>query len=444
MLTSIRTLSLAGKDRVDELFGIFIQTSSTCLRCREETYPYEGANLMTLTCDKGSIEGAIRAYFATEELEGIECHSEKCNKAWQKKSYTKKLTQGPDILCTQFLRFEERWNEKIEQYMTKNRQRVTYLPDLDLTDFVKNGTPLRYRLVAAVHHQGELETGHYITTARTPQDYWFRYDNTTTETLNDQHALQPKHFTPYLLFWQKEPLDTPNSITGVPLQTPPKLGKRSHEQSSIAADSENGRPRSKSPKHTGNSPADNNPPNDEQLDNAPSSWGRWRSNWLFGHLAAVDLEQQRAAEAKRALAHCQKQYKRQEILIRRAALTHAQLIRTINLHSTGLDGANQAMRTILPFMKRVHARGEHAETVEPFLQAQKVITRARERNRLLGNKSQRYADLMTSVKDGKGRTKNTAIEAFCDNVREAKKEGLLEKWFRAELKALGLADEEEE
>ncbi|KAL9586594.1 MAG: hypothetical protein Q9212_000789 [Teloschistes hypoglaucus] len=439
------TLSLAGKDRMDELFGIFIQTSSTCFECREETHPYTPReNLLILSCDKGSIEGAIRAYFAANECEGVECESEKCNKARQKKRHVKKLTQGPDILCTQFMRFEQRWNEKIEPEMTKNQQRVTYLPDLDLTNFVKKGIPLRYRLVAAVHHQGELESGHFITSARTPQDYWVRYDNTISELSDDQDALQPINFTPYLLFWQKEPLDTPTSITGVTLQTPSSLGKRSHEKSSIAADSENGRPRSKNPKHTDNSPTDNNPPNDEQLDNAPSKCGRWRSSWLSGRIAALDLEQQRTAEAKRALTHCQKQHKRQEILIRRAALTHAQLIKTINLYSTGLDGANQAMRTILPFMKRVHARGEHAETVEPFLQAEEVITRALDRSRLLGNKSQRYADLMRFVKDGKGRTKHTAIEAFCDKVREAKKQRLLEDWFRVELKALGLAEEEEE
>ncbi|KAL8639141.1 MAG: hypothetical protein Q9228_003786 [Teloschistes exilis] len=439
------TLSSAGKERVDELFGIYIQLSITCLGCHKETHRHElPENLLILSCDMGSIEAAIGDYLATVEREYIECDSEKCNNARQNKRHIKKLTQGPDILCTQFLRFEQQWNETNGLEFKKNQQRVTYSPHLNLTGFVKNGTPLRYRLVAAIHHRGDLETGHYITTARTPQGCWVRYDNTSTERVNDQKALQPENFTPFLLFWQKEQLDTPKATTGVTLQTPSKLGKRSHEQSSIAARSENGRPRSKSPKHIGKSPSDNNPPNDEQLDNAPSSWRRRSSNWFFGQIAAVDLEQQRAAEAKQALAHCQKQHKRQEFLIRRAALTHSQLIRTINLLSMSLDDANQAMRTISPFMKRVHARGEYAETVEPFLQAQKAITRARDRNHLLGDKSQPYADLMRPIKVEKGRTKNTAIQAFCDSVREARKERRLEDWFGAELKRLSLPEEEEE
>ncbi|KAI4255751.1 MAG: hypothetical protein LQ352_002402 [Teloschistes flavicans] len=445
------TRSPAGKDRVEELFGISIRTLATCFGCYERTRRHEPKEkVLILTCDKGKIDEAINTYFVTEELSGIDCESDKCNMAKQKKCYVKKLTQGPDILCTQFNRFEKVLDKKRVQKTQKNKRRVSYGESLNLTRFVENGAPLQYRLVAAIHHQGDLNKGHYITTARTPRELWAEYDNATVKRVDSEHALQPSDFTPYLLFWQKERLTTPTSTTVVPPETSPNPKKRPHEYSNSAADSEIGRPRIKSPKHTGTSPADNNPPNEEQPDSGPSRWGRWRSNWLFGRLAAADLEAQRVAKAKRALAHCQKEHKqcqeehkRRELFICRAALTHAQLIKTINHLSTGLDAANKVMRTVSPFMEQVHDRGEHPEIVKPFLEAQKAVTRARVRDRRLGSKSQRYRDLVRPVKNGKGMVMNAAIKAFCDNVKEAREAGLLESWFDAELKRLALPEDNE-
>ncbi|KAL8691775.1 MAG: hypothetical protein Q9218_003076 [Villophora microphyllina] len=448
--------SSTGKSLLEGLFGISTQVFLTCLECDSETPKHKPDEYsLNIPCDKDTIDEALDGYFASQDQPGVQCDSWKCNAAKCKKRYAEKLTKGPDVLCIQFNRFEWGLKRRKEMEMQKNQRPVSYGEYLDLTRFVKKGTSLRYRLVGAIHHKGLLDSGHYITVARTPQGRWLRVNDRHVRMVDIKDALKPTdELTPYLLFWQKEPLTAPTSTENglqkesSPPPSPPKIKKRSHEEANDADASNADRQRSKSPKLT--TPTNADPPVTEQSMGHPSTWG-WPVNRLVSQLVSNDLHQQRLDEAKRAQAHCEERHRakdgeiktlnqqvtKQQILIRRAALTHVHLMETINNLSTGLLASRKAVKAVSSFMHRPDNQKRYPEKVLPFLENEKILEESVAKNKRLTDKSsKRYESLVGSTVG--------AIEALRKSAKAAMENGTIETWFKTELEELSSPEVEEE
>ncbi|KAL8866394.1 MAG: hypothetical protein Q9174_006328, partial [Haloplaca sp. 1 TL-2023] len=193
--------------------------------------------LRDLICDQlKDIDAGFEKYFANETISELECDSEICKrsdgtKQYVTKQYVTHLNQGPDILLTQLNRFQQ--DEK--ESWVKNSQRVSYDETLDLSPYVKNGVSLKYRLLAIVLHWGTLLAGHYKTIGKTPGGQWATYNNEDVQqsSLKEALGLGNSEFTPYLLFWQKQPLEVTSPSSAAPK-------KRAREEDGDVAQ-ENGR-----------------------------------------------------------------------------------------------------------------------------------------------------------------------------------------------------------
>lgn len=86
---------------------------------------------------------------------------------------------------------------------------------LDLSPFIDDddgNAPLRYRLLAVVHHSGSLHNGHYKAVAKNPSGIWEEIEDMQVRsknvTIND--ATRPVGgWSPYLLFWEKVAVASP-------------------------------------------------------------------------------------------------------------------------------------------------------------------------------------------------------------------------------------------
>ena len=108
------------------------------------------------------------------------------------------LLTTPEILVVQLLRFDPKT-------LAKNSVHIPFTQLLNLTPHTTNKTPARYRLKAVVHHRGSLHAGHYVAVALDPRGKWEKMDDNNVTDVTVTEALKPPDFTPYLLFYDKEP-----------------------------------------------------------------------------------------------------------------------------------------------------------------------------------------------------------------------------------------------
>ncbi|KAL8702878.1 MAG: hypothetical protein Q9201_003941 [Fulgogasparrea decipioides] len=400
-----------------------------------------------LPCDgHGSIDDALEASFAIDERIRSIRHTKTCKKQQRKQQCVKKIMRGPDILCTQFNRFSPKVNEKGQQQsdkkdrmlLEKNERHVLYDEILDLSQFVENETPLRYRLIAVVHHYGEMRKGHCICHARTSLDNWACYDDARVSSIDAEQARQPgDNFTPYLLFWQKEPLSTPSppfssppATSELPGSTHPPTGppttssntaarakKRSREEVHDADGEGNGRSGSKSPR---NGDGTRSPSAEQKL-----------------------AECRREHERKdKVIANLKKEIEKQKTLICRSALRHIQLIDTVSEMNVGLHASKRAIAIISRFFQRLEARGDHPKIVKSFMEARNVVKNSQAKNKRLAKESEQYAKLIRVLEDPNRR--NSDIEALLKGCKEAKKKHELVPWLEGELDRLDLPEEIDE
>ena len=92
--------------------------------------------------------------FAT--VTGLEYRCDKC-KQRARATQRSQLTTVPDILEIDFLRFTQLGGGRYQ----KNARAVSFSQELDLTAFSEKNSPVKYRLLSVVQHQGSFAAGHY-------------------------------------------------------------------------------------------------------------------------------------------------------------------------------------------------------------------------------------------------------------------------------------------
>ncbi|KAL8718609.1 MAG: hypothetical protein Q9225_004272 [Loekoesia sp. 1 TL-2023] len=432
-------------NELGDLFALSIKTNAICVQCHTNERKTEPEYQLILSCQGTShIDQAIDREFASESRSDIECDSKTCKKERVKKEYHRKLARGPDILCTQFNR-----STVTGLGTQKSTQVVEFNQELDLSRITKHETSLRYRLMSAVHHQGTLGGGHYISVTKTPEDRWSSQDNEKVYNVGLNWALRPKRgFTPYLLFWAKIPPEEPRKSPSSKkrpheeaadpeldetIRSHAKRGskKRSREVPEDATLEETDRPRSKSPK-TDNVPADAT----AQIDSNPelASNSRWPSNWLWGNFGSSSKKAQQAEQElsnyRQEQQRKDQQIEHQKDLIRRAAVSHKQLIGIVARLNGALEASLRATESITPLMRDLQARGgKHKDKASRYLKAE---GRAKGlRTEALG----RYVvnGHMARLVEG-GLEKNQTLEGFDKGCEEAVTKDTLESWLDEELR----------
>ncbi|KAI4218978.1 MAG: hypothetical protein L6R36_008643, partial [Xanthoria steineri] len=294
-------------ERIKKLHELRSSFTKTCSECGKKEITLDFHWQLILSCHgNANIEQALAQYFAPEKMDGIECDSETCKQKKVSKTYSREVRRGPEILCTQFNRFRV-MKTMGRDNIRKDNRKVIYSNNLNLQP-VKNGEILRYTLLAAIHHQGTIEEGHYITVTKTPAGAWVRHNNETVETVDLQAALQPTDdFTPYLLFWQKD-TETPKS--------PNKRGRPSDDE----VDPES--PPSKKAQNS-RAPSPNYEPSTSP--EPPTS----------------------------TLSECEREKRNLKCLVNHAAMSHANLIDIARSFNFGLSTALNLLATLRPLMKEL-------------------------------------------------------------------------------------------
>lgn len=475
--------------QLDELFVVAIQTTNTCSECKKKKEQRDNEYQLIINCHGDDINKVLDEYFASESRSDIYCRSRKCKGERREKRYDKSLLRGPDILCTQFSRFEPNEDQSAEERYKKNTRSVPYGQTLNLSRFVKNDTALQYRLVSIVHHSGELGGGHYITTAETPRGSWAHYNNETVTRVSPEKGMRPGgYFTPYLLFWQKEPLQpsssphrapenqrpmkpekrSPEKHQGATKKPPTQLrnkGPKSSKKSEDNADpspkdfqpsapnskkrpqeaEQGGRVRSKSPKTDRD--AAETPPKDLPS-NPPLLSGVWPDSWLFGNSPSAQNAEHQFATCKeqqdrkdQEIAKLTQQIKEQRDLIHHAAVAHVQLMDMVSDMNAGLEASKRAIEMVSPLMHRLKNREQKSGEVTSFLKYERCVQESAEKSECLAKSSPRYKSLVEVLKDP--RKRNSDIEAFLKEAKEAhqaKDNHELGTWLDGELKRLDLPD----
>ncbi|KAI4103236.1 MAG: hypothetical protein LQ339_004339 [Xanthoria mediterranea] len=376
-------------ERIKKLHGLLSSVTKTCSECDKKEISTEFNWQLILSCHgNADIEQALAQYFAPEKKDGIECDSETCKQKKVSKTYSREVRRGPEILCTQFNRFMVVKPMPGRENIRKDNRKVIYSNNLTLQP-VKNGEILRYTLLAAIHHQGTMNEGHYITVTKTPAGAWVRHNNEMVETVDLQAALQPTdNFTPYLLFWQKD-TETPKS--------PNKRGRPSDDEVD---------PESPPSKKAQNSRAPS--PNYE-----PSTSPKPPTS---------------------TLSECEKERKNLKSLVDHAAMSHADLIDSARSFHFGLSTALNLLATLHPLMEELKNKKGFRDRAADYLKYE----REAHMSRIIGvSKAQESSNvlfyILTAADPAEERKRCREFRAYFHMGRKKIEEGGLHFWLCEEL-----------
>ncbi|KAL8895014.1 MAG: hypothetical protein Q9192_003901 [Flavoplaca navasiana] len=321
------------------MFQSTIQSKSECTVCRHPHVPAPETNNNLIVSCHGikSIDQGLDQCFESEERPLLECDSEVCKKVKRTKRFSRTVDVGPEILCIQINRFKQNGGK-----FEKNTNHIEFGEYLDLTRLLhnKDGTTLRYRLVTAVHHSGTKDFGHYITVAKTPAGPWVRHNDRRVDKVDLREALRPtdNEFTPYLLFWQKEP-ETPGNP-----ESPKHPGKRprTHDDHSASEESPTKR--------------------------APNKNGSRRSPLWDSDLFGPEHPNSQETPSKRIGG--EEDRKDLTKLVIRAAEAHKSLISSAHNFNAGLDTALRTLATLSPLMKELKTKKKYRARAKAYLDAE--------------------------------------------------------------------------
>lgn len=212
-----------------DLFELKLNITLTCDECHKNGSAQELSRHLIIPCSD-SIQQSISRIFRAETLVGLQCECTEDPRDRVTKRRRTSIAQGPEILCIHINRFQS-YQKYGRTKTTKNDKELSFSEVLDLSSYVYNKTPLRYRLLAAIHHKGKLEAGHYISVTRTPAGNWECQDNERVRKVSLGHATRSMGgFTPFLLFWEKMPTFPQTVQQALPIHTEAlsNTRKRSH------------------------------------------------------------------------------------------------------------------------------------------------------------------------------------------------------------------------
>ncbi|KAL8996667.1 MAG: hypothetical protein Q9169_003891 [Polycauliona sp. 2 TL-2023] len=365
----IDNLCPEGEVGLERLFQLRCGVTSFCKECDEEEKSPETDWQLILSCEgNATIEQAIAQYFASIQKPGIECNSPTCKKRKVEKRSKKVVTR-----------------QGTEKFV-KNESKVSYNSTLNLQP-VKNGEILHYKLLAAIHHQGTMKQGHYITVTKTPAGNWVRHDNENVTDVGVQEALQPtRGFTPYLLFWQKEPTDSPKSR------------KR-------------------------------RPSEDDYSCGSPPKTPKGSGGGTFGFMSKFGFGK-KPQEPPSDLTKCEEEKADLNEQLSRAAVAHPRLVVSAHSLSAGLDKSLKMLATLSPLMQELKGKKKYRVRAKAYLSAESLAQRLQMLGMLSLAESPRLTELIDAEKS------HGMLKGFldgCPPASEIGQPGVWRAWLAREL-----------
>ena len=182
---------------VEALFEFDKTQTLTCPTCRAKSPQTNPEKILGVSLQNpGPLKTLLHNnVFARETRAGWCCQN--CQHvATTERVQSLELVTTPEILVIELRRFNP-------QTHAKNNVRIPFSQSLDLTPYTSNRTAETYRLMAVVHHSGTLHQGHYVAVALGPGGKWQKMDDNLVTDVKVTEALNPRDFTPYLLFYAK-------------------------------------------------------------------------------------------------------------------------------------------------------------------------------------------------------------------------------------------------
>lgn len=162
-----------------EFYGQFQNTLSCKRRHQSITYEnFSSINLEILKSHSSSIDliDCLKSYFSPTEVTSWDC--EECN-GRQKATKSVELSKLPNTLVIQLKRFSNQ--------MRKNDDRVNIPFELNMKQFCADKSrDYRYKLMGIVDHDGELESGHYISFCEFENE-WYLYNDENVTAIDRDH-----------------------------------------------------------------------------------------------------------------------------------------------------------------------------------------------------------------------------------------------------------------
>ncbi|XP_075306787.1 uncharacterized protein LOC142368495 [Odontesthes bonariensis] len=189
-----------------KIFHGKLSHTTTCSRCKSETYRdgrfwHLPLGLVDSSAGDYSVEDGIKEFFKGSEFSGEnQMYCEQCD---TKVDATARnvVEHHPDVLILLLKRFDF-------SYRHMSYVKINAVVDVPFT--LKISENQTYELYAVVEHFGDLTSGHYTATIKSPddEDRWYNFNDTWITPL-DVHSLKSheniiKSQSAYLLFYRKK------------------------------------------------------------------------------------------------------------------------------------------------------------------------------------------------------------------------------------------------
>ncbi|KTW27954.1 uncharacterized protein T551_02921 [Pneumocystis jirovecii RU7] len=150
-----------------------------------------------------SLQECLQRFTSPENLSNNEYKCSKCLSVSEKAMKQLKFKRIPLVICFQLKRFEH------SSTPTKIDTHVNFSFQLDMFPYIARSNYMDcykddciYDLLSVICHQGQINTGHYTSFARS-NDNWFQFDDTTIFITNEKTVLSSNA---YLLFYIRQNL----------------------------------------------------------------------------------------------------------------------------------------------------------------------------------------------------------------------------------------------
>lgn len=195
-----------------DLFGLVLRSRVICSRCRHTSDTFEVQYTWIVGVrNHTDLRQSLQQFVCRETLSGEnQYRCIKCKQLVQAmKRYT--LHKAPKILLINLKRFEFGKNSH------KLSHHVRYPEYLNVSPYMSeenlNDQPLNYRLYAVLVHVGSsMHSGHYFSYVRSPNNRWYKADDTTMTPCDINQVLA--HHGAYILCYIKETSSTNSTTNG--------------------------------------------------------------------------------------------------------------------------------------------------------------------------------------------------------------------------------------
>jgi len=194
-----------------DLFGLVLRSRVVCSRCRHTSDTFEVQYTWIIGVrNHRDIRESLQQFVCRETLSGENLY--RCIKCKQLVQAIKRYTlhKAPKVLLINLKRFEFGKNSHKLSHL------VSYPEYLNVTQYMSeesaNDQSLNYRLYAVLVHVGSsMHSGHYYSYVRSPNNRWYKADDTTM-TQCDLNQVLTQHGA-YILCYIKEMPSTNNNVT---------------------------------------------------------------------------------------------------------------------------------------------------------------------------------------------------------------------------------------